>query len=240
LVILSHLAKILIKDCVVNPLENYMFQLKETLDRLPLELIEVTVERLHQARLQGRQIFIIGNGGSAATATHLACDLGKNTVCDHAPRFRVMALTDNMAVFSALANDLGYENVFAEQLANFIQPDDIVLAISASGNSPNILKAIQLARHHDAFTMGWSGYEGGKLAKLVEMPIVVPNHCIEQIEDIHLMLAHMVTSAVRQMGLEIETLPVPVALGGLHGHSHNGGLHIKPLPRQRASLLAAD
>lgn len=224
----------------MNLLEKYMFELKQTLDQLPLELIEVTIDHLHQARLQEQQIFIMGNGGSAATATHLACDLGKNTVTAHAPRFRVMALTDNMAVFSALANDLGYENVFAEQLTNFIRPNDIVLAISASGNSPNILKAIQLADQHGAFTMGWSGYEGGKLAQMVHVPLVVPNHCIEQIEDIHMMLAHMVTSAVRQKAFKNEALSMPVSLATLNGRTNNGGLHINPLHHQRTSLLAAD
>ena len=181
--------------------------MKQTLDRLPFDRIEGLVSQLHRARLDGKQIFVVGNGGSASTATHLACDLGKNTVSAHMPRFRVMALTDNMAVFSALANDLGYENVFAEQLANFIQMGDVVIAISASGNSANVLKAVELAKRHNALTVGWSGYDGGRLASLVDLPIVVPNQCIEQIEDVHLMLAHMVTVAVRQAAEE--TVPAP-------------------------------
>jgi D-sedoheptulose 7-phosphate isomerase len=114
------------------------------------------------------------------------------------PRLRVQSLNDNMAFFSACANDYGYDSVFAEQLTNFIQPEDVVLAISASGNSANVLKAVQVARAGGAFTIGWSGYQGGKLAKMVDLPIVIPSDSIEQIEDIHLMMAHMVTVSVRQ------------------------------------------
>lgn len=182
----------------MNRLTSYVTTLQDTLDRLPLGLIEEVIDCLHRARMAGRTIFIFGNGGSAATASHFACDLGKNTVTPSTPRFRVMALTDNMPVFSAIGNDLGYENVFAEQLANFVQEGDVVLAISASGNSPNVLKAVALAQQHKAFTIGWSGFEGGKLAYLVDLPIVVRNQSMEQIEDIHMMLAHMVTVEVRQ------------------------------------------
>jgi D-sedoheptulose 7-phosphate isomerase len=183
---------------------EYVTNLKETLEHLPFEPFAVLADRLHEARIAGRRVFVLGNGGSATTATHLACDLGKNTVAAHLPRFRVIALTDNMAVFSAIANDLGYENVFAEQLANLIQQGDVVIAISASGNSGNVLKAVHLAREYDAFTVGWSGFGGGQLANLVDLPIVVPSHNIEQVEDIHLIFAHMITVAVRQAAGQTE------------------------------------
>ncbi|RIK39975.1 MAG: phosphoheptose isomerase [Chloroflexi bacterium] len=216
----------------MNHFAGYTREMKQTLDRLPFDQLETMVSRLHQARLDGKQIFVIGNGGSAATATHLACDLGKNTVAAHVPRFRVMALTDNMALLSAVANDLGYENVFAEQLSNFIQTGDVVIAISASGNSANVLKAIELAKVYDALTVGWSGYDGGRLATLADIPIVVPNHCIEQIEDVHLMLAHMVTGAVRQAAADPilfprqESIPYAPAVNGngaYQAHSLAGG-----------------
>lgn len=182
----------------VEQYRTYVGNLKRTLDALPLELIEATVEQIHLARVNQRQVFIMGNGGSAATASHFACDLGKNTVMAGFPRLRVQSLNDNMAFFSACANDYGYDTVFAEQLTNFIQPEDVVLAISASGNSANVLKAVQVARAGGAFTIGWSGYQGGKLAKMVDLPIVIPSDSIEQIEDIHLMMAHMVTVSVRK------------------------------------------
>ena len=182
----------------VEQYRTYVGNLKRTLDALPLELIEATVEQIHLARVNQRQVFIMGNGGSAATASHFACDLGKNTVMAGFPRLRVQSLNDNMAFFSACANDYGYDTVFAEQLTNFIQPEDVVLAISASGNSANVLKAVQVARAGGAFTIGWSGYQGGKLAKMVDLPIVIPSDSIEQIEDIHLMMAHMVTVSMRK------------------------------------------
>lgn len=182
----------------VEQYRSYLADIKRTLDALALELIEATVEQIHLARIHQRQVFIMGNGGSAATASHFACDLGKNTVMAGVPRLRVQALNDNMAFFSACANDYGYDTVFAEQLTNFVRPEDVVLAISASGNSANVLKAVQVARACGAFTIGWSGYQGGKLAKMVDLPIVVPSDSIEQIEDIHLMMAHMVTVSVRK------------------------------------------
>ena len=121
-----------------------------------------------------------------------------------------------MAFFSACANDYGYDTVFAEQLTNFVQPEDVVLAISASGNSANVLKAVQVARTCGAFTIGWSGYQGGKLAKMVDLPIVIPSDSIEQIEDIHLMMAHMVTMSVRkaaQNGFLLNTdQPIPTVM----------------------------
>lgn len=200
----------------VEQYRTYLSDLKRTVDLLALELIEATVEQIHLARINHRQLFIMGNGGSAATASHFACDLGKNTVMAGFPRLRVQSLNDNIAVFSAYANDYGYDTVFAEQLANFVQPEDVVLAISTSGNSANVLKAVQVARACGAFTIGWSGYQGGKLAKMVDLPIVVPSDSIEQIEDIHLMMAHMVTISVRKAAqsgflLHVEQ-PVPAAL----------------------------
>ncbi len=201
----------------MNHFYTYVNEIKQTIDRLPFTAIEMVVERLHQARLNRNQIFVMGNGGSAATATHLACDLGKNTVAPGFPRFRIQSLNDNMSFFSACANDYGYETVFAEQLANFIAQDDVVLAISASGNSANVLRAIELANQSGAVTIGWSGYEGGKLAQLVDLPIVVPNHNIEQIEDVHMMLCHMVTAALREAALQ----PTFFMKNGVNGQRHS-------------------
>jgi D-sedoheptulose 7-phosphate isomerase len=177
---------------------DYAAGIKRTLDKMPWELVEQVLDVIDAARLAGRQVFVFGNGGSASTATHMACDLSKNTAMPGTPRLRTLALNDNMALFSALGNDLGYENVFAEQLATFVNEGDVVIAISASGNSPNVLKAIELAKARGATTVGMSGYAGGKLAQLVDFPIVAENDCIEQVEDIHLILEHMMTSALRE------------------------------------------
>lgn len=182
------------------PYRDYVGGIQQTLDKMPWAQVEQAVEVLHGARVAGQQVFVMGNGGSASTATHMACDLGKNTAIPGQPRLRVLSLNDNMALFSALANDCSYENVFAEQLLNLANTGDVVVAISASGNSPNILKGIAVARERGAYTIGFSGYRGGALATMVDLPIVAANDCIEQIEDIHLMIEHMITSALRERG----------------------------------------
>lgn len=178
---------------------SYVAELQQTLDYLPVDLIQEVIHLLHKARINRRQVFIMGNGGSASTASHFVADLAKNTRKDSLPSFRVIGLTDNMAMVTAYANDEGYENVFAQQLANFVQPGDIVIAISASGNSPNVLRAVELANHSGAKTVGFTGFTGGKLGSLVNINLHVPSDVIEQVEDIHLMLEHMMVKALREM-----------------------------------------
>jgi D-sedoheptulose 7-phosphate isomerase len=199
----------------VDEFERYAAEVKETLDRLPWEAIRRTVDLLRVARSADRQVFIMGNGGSASTASHMACDLGKSTVMPDHPRFRVMALTDNMALFSAYANDHGYASVFTEQLASFVRPGDIVIAISASGNSPNVLKGIEFARGAGATTIGWTGCDGGQLARLVDVPVIVSNYCVEQIEDVHLLLQHMVATVLRRAIRAEEPVSLTGAVSGL-------------------------
>ena len=160
---------------------RYVQEIKETLDRLPWEAVRESVSVLQEARLNNRQVFIMGNGGSAATALHFVCDLGKGTVMPGHTRFRVIALNGNMPLFSALANDIGYDRVFVEQLASLAQSGDVVIGISGSGNSPNVLNAILLAREMGATTIGMTGFDGGKLKALVDICILVPNRCMEQV-----------------------------------------------------------
>ena len=176
----------------------YFQELKETIDQLSMEEIQKVIDALQEARLKGRKIFIMGNGGSASTASHFVCDLGKNTRRQGWPNFKVIGLADNMAIFSALANDEGYGNVFSQQLANLVEADDVVIGISASGKSPNVLNAIEVAHQADALTIGMSGYDGGQLAGMVDISVHVPSYCIEHVEDIHLMLEHMITKAIKE------------------------------------------
>ena len=178
------------------PIVLYLRELHEGLDRLAIEDIEEVIDLLHRARLERRTIFIMGNGGSASTASHFACDLGKNTRIEGLPHFRVVALTDNLATFSALANDEGYENVFVGQLANLMESGDIVIGISTSGNSPNVVRAIEFANAGGARTVGLTGASGGRLGQIVELSVKVPNEPIEQVEDIHLMLEHLICTAL--------------------------------------------
>ena len=182
---------------LVNQFRSYITDIQRVINLLPITTVEATVKQLHKARLKRNQVFVLGNGGSAATASHMACDLGKNTHAPNYPRMRVHALTDSMSFVTAYGNDCGYASVFAEQLAAYVEPGDVIVAISASGNSANVLNAIKVAHHHSAYTIGWSGYDGGKLASMVDLPLVVPCHNIEQIEDFHMILAHMVTMGLR-------------------------------------------
>lgn len=178
-------------------LKNYLDGLYTMLDRLPLEALERLIDLLLAANTEGRTIFILGNGGSAATASHFACDLAKNTASPGAPRFRVVALTDNMPLITAWANDTAYENIFVEQLDALVKPGDVVIGISGSGKSENVLRAIRLANGRGAVTVGVSGFDGGQLNDLVALSVHVPHFNMEQIEDAHLILEHMVCTALR-------------------------------------------
>lgn len=160
-------------------------------------MIDQVAEVLYKAYLQHQAVLLFGNGGSAALASHLACDLGKGTVLNGAERFRVIALTDNIPLITAWANDSRYEDIFAEQMRNFIQPRDIAFAISGSGNSSNVLRALELARAVGAYTIGLGGYQGGKMKSLCDLCIVVPSENMQIIEDLHLSIGHCVFRAVQ-------------------------------------------
>jgi D-sedoheptulose 7-phosphate isomerase len=177
---------------------NYIALLQQTIDQLPKDKIVRVIELLYSARFSGRQVFIMGNGGSASTASHFVCDLSKNTRREGWPRYKVIGLSDNMAVFSAYANDEGYENVFCEQLANLLLPDDIVIAISASGNSKNVVNAIQYAKDQNAFTIGFTGFDGGILGTLVDINLHINSDIIEHVEDLHLVLEHMIIKSLKE------------------------------------------
>jgi D-sedoheptulose 7-phosphate isomerase len=187
-------------------LGEYVAQVDETLRTLPLARIHDVVGRLHVARLRQQTIFIMGNGGSASTATHFAADLAKNTRQPDWPPFRVISLADNMAAVTAYANDEGYDRVFVNQLANLVKPDDVVIAISASGNSPNVLRAIEYANQIGATTVGFTGFDGGQLAGLVHYNLHVASTIIEQVEDLHLMFEHMMVKALRDHAAEVHAL----------------------------------
>jgi D-sedoheptulose 7-phosphate isomerase len=174
-------------------------------------LIADVIDVLQQARTEGNQVFILGNGGSASTASHFACDLAKNTRQEGLPHFRVIGLTDNMAMFSALANDGGYENVFSEQLASLVRPGDIVIAISASGNSKNVINAAETAHRYEATVIGFTGFDGGRLAQLANINIQVNSNIIEHVEDIHLMLEHLIVSSIKGQVRTVVKVAAPVA-----------------------------
>ena len=179
-------------------IQNYISGLQQTLEQLPRQLIADVVGVLQNARLQGNNVFIMGNGGSASTASHFVCDLAKNTRHAGLPHFRVIGLTDNTAIFSAYANDEGYESVFSQQLVNLIGTGDVVIGISASGNSKNVINAIEEAQKHDATTIGFTGFDGGRLGQIVDINLHVKSNIIEHVEDIHLMLEHVIVKTIKE------------------------------------------
>jgi D-sedoheptulose 7-phosphate isomerase len=182
----------------MEKIRAYLDEVSGLIASLPVEQLDGFVDRLMGAYDEGRQLFLLGNGGSAATASHFACDLAKGTRRDGPPTFHVMALTDNVPLLTAWANDTGYERVFAEQLASLAQPGDVLVAISASGNSPNVLAAAETARARDLVSIGLTGRTGGRLASLVDIVVRAPSDRIEVVEDAHLIVAHSLCVAARE------------------------------------------
>ena len=170
---------------------EYTQGLKLALDSIPTDAAEKFLQLLENAYLEERQVFLMGNGGSGASASHAAGDLNKGVSYGRQKRFRVISLNDNLATLTAYANDVSYVDVFVEQLKNFLHPGDLVIAISGSGNSANVLKAIDYANQQGAITVGLTGFSGGKLATLAQVPVHVPVHDMQKVEDIHMMLFHV-------------------------------------------------
>lgn len=177
--------------------EEYFQTFSEVLRNLPHHRIDEITEVLWQAYEQNQTLFVFGNGGSAALASHSACDFGKGTIINGNRRFRVMSLTDNVALLTAWANDHHYSEIFAEQLRPFIQQNDVAFAISGSGNSENVLKALQVAREAGARTIGLTGFQGGKMKFLCDVCVIVPSDRMQLIEDYHVAVTHAVFISLR-------------------------------------------
>jgi D-sedoheptulose 7-phosphate isomerase len=180
----------------------YFSGLKAVMDRVDLGQVTAFLAELERAYRDDRQVFIAGNGGSAGTASHMACDLVK-TVLGTRPdpatrRFRVVSLTDNVPFITAVANDLGYEEIFTEQLAGLARPGDLLIVITGSGNSPNIVQAVQMARERGLRTAGLLGFDGGAVLPLLDTPVLVPAPHYGFVEDLHLVLDHLVTDYFRR------------------------------------------
>jgi D-sedoheptulose 7-phosphate isomerase len=177
---------------------EYLTGLRAVMDRVDVGQVAALLGELERAYREDRQVFIAGNGGSAATASHMACDLAK-TILGRTPdpgirRFRVMSLTDNVPLITAIANDLGYEHVFTEQLVVFARPGDLLLVISASGSSPNIVGAVRMARERGLRTAGLLGFDGGEALPLLDTPVLVPDFSYGFVEDLHMVFDHLVTA----------------------------------------------
>jgi D-sedoheptulose 7-phosphate isomerase len=182
----------------LSDVESYFRLLSSTVGNLTFATIERMAAALVEAQAAGKAVYLFGNGGSAALASHMACDLGKGATVPSGERFRVMSLASNVSLMTAWANDSSYEDIFAEQLSNFVGPGDIAFAISCSGNSANVLNALRVARRAHAKTLGLSGFQGGKMKELCDLCMIVPSDNMQIIEDLHLVAAHAIFTAVRQ------------------------------------------
>jgi len=173
--------------------------------------LQQVLSLLEEAYHDGHRIFIMGNGGSAATASHFALDLAKNTITPGAPRLKAISLTDHVPLITAWSNDRAYEYIFEEQLATMLEPDDVVIGISTSGNSLNVINALRLAKQTGAATVGLLGANGGLIKDIVDAYVLAPGQNIEQEEDAHMVLAHVIT---RHMRTVVQSYAERLALAG--------------------------
>jgi histidinol-phosphate phosphatase family protein len=210
----------------------------DALEALPWAAIEAVTEALHQARLTRASVFVCGNGGSAATAAHMVNDLNKGANALGAPRFRAVGLGDNVPLVLAWSNDSCYADAFVEPLRNLARAGDVLVAFSGSGNSANVLRAVALARQMGALTVGFCGHPGGALAQEVDLPIVVPSGCMEQVEDLHMVLEHAMVSALRERALR-EPLPCLLLANGRGATPQRPALH-PDLPPRPAIFIDRD
>lgn len=177
--------------------QEYVEGLKKCLDELSGDDIEEIADIIFNAYKRCKRIFIMGNGGSAATAIHFARDLQIGTAVEGKPRLRVSCLTDNVAFITAIANDMDYSSIFEEQLVGQLEEGDVVIGISASGNSPNVLKGVDYARKNGGVTIGLIGFGGGKLKELALKSVILTSKDYGQVEDIHTILAHVISCLVK-------------------------------------------
>lgn len=172
--------------------EQYKSALLETIEQIDIGRVEQAIEWFRQARDAAQNIFVCGNGGSSSTAAHFTCDMVKGASYNRNSRFRIMALADSVATLTAYSNDVSYDCVFLEQLKNFARPGDLVMCISGSGNSPNVLRAMEYANSIGCKTIALTGRDGGKLAPMAQLSVQVPVPHMGRIEDAHMIVCHMI------------------------------------------------
>jgi D-sedoheptulose 7-phosphate isomerase len=181
----------------MDMVDSYLDEIERAIRAVDRVAVRAVVDALFACWRRGGTTYLIGNGGSAATASHMMNDLMKCTIVDGRPRVRAIALTDNVAALTAFANDIAYEEIFVEPLRALLRPADVLLALSGSGNSPNVVRAIAFAKEAGCVTIGLCGKAGGKLAQLADFAITVPAERIGQQEDGHLILNHTIALALR-------------------------------------------
>ena len=205
-------------------LNDYRNRLNEALSQVSPEDVNRVVGILYEAYRTGRQVLIAGNGGSAATASHFACDLANSSRINGQPQLRAFSLNDNASMMTALANDYGYDQVFVAQVRALLQPGDVLIVITGSGNSKNVLKALEYANEIEAVTIGLLGFGGGKARRLCRTHITLDHDTYGPVEDVHLILAHAISECLKAILLaqstgmtEARTKGRLTAMGGYSG-----------------------
>ena len=171
---------------------DYLSRLKEAIDSINTDQVDEIVEILDKARNEERQVFVVGNGGSAAVSSHFFTDMAKGAYNESRKNFKIMSLCDNVPIITALANDYSVDDIFVGQLRVYFQPGDVVFAISSSGNSPNVIKAVEYANKNGGVTIGLCGFKGGKLAELAHKSVYIPYEHYGLAEDTHGIITHIV------------------------------------------------
>ena len=178
--------------------KDYLLAVQDVLAHLDHQVVDGMIDVIWRGYEEGRTLFVFGNGGSAALASHFACDIGKGTVAGRAKRLKTIALTDNVALITAWANDKAYEEIFSEQLESLAEKGDIALAISGSGNSPNVIRGLEAGRRLGVQTLVLTGFAGGRAKALADLCLIVPSDSMQHIEDAHLCATHAIFLAIRQ------------------------------------------
>lgn len=178
---------------------NYLDEFITTLETVDVAIVEEIMKQLESARQEGRQVFILGNGGSAASSGHWACDFGKGINVGESKRLRVFSPIENLALSTALSNDISYAEVFTEQLKNYLNPGDLIIGLSVSGNSENVVRALAYGKEQGAFNISIVGNAKGRMAELSDLALIVPSGNYGIDEDIHMFIAHVVSQYMREL-----------------------------------------
>lgn len=178
--------------------DSYIEELKNVLNTFSHDQFERLVETMLDTYHDKRHIFVMGNGGSASTASHWVCDINKGCSMNNEKKFKMICLNDSISTMLAYANDFAYDDVFIEQLKNFFSPGDLAIGISGSGNSVNVLKAIDYAKENGGTTAGLCGFSGGKLYQMVDIPLLVRVDDMQKVEDVHMIIVHMTMQRILQ------------------------------------------
>jgi D-sedoheptulose 7-phosphate isomerase len=183
---------------MIKEINGYLADISDLVRKVDSDAVARVLDVIYDAYKKDRTIFIFGNGGGAATAIHLACDLAKGMAGWGPKRLKALSLSDNISLITAWANDTDYNNTFGEQLRNFVEAGDVVLALSGSGHSPNVINGLKVAAEYGAIGILFSGFDGGKAKDEAKLVVLVPTDNMQQIEDVHLILSHIIMHCLKE------------------------------------------